>query len=114
MGQLTTHVLDIAAGIPASGMAGRLLDKAGAVLVSFTTNGQGRLDGPLLHGSSCRTGSYALVFMTAAYFRAQGLVLPDPPFLDEIRLSIGIADAQQHYHVPLLVSPWSFSTYRGS
>jgi 5-hydroxyisourate hydrolase len=114
MGQLTTHVLDIANGVPAGGMAGRLLDAGGELLVSFVTNANGRCDHALLQGEAFRPGTYTLVFLTAGYFRARGTVLSEPPFLDEIRIPFGVADASAHYHVPLLVSPWSFSTYRGS
>jgi 5-hydroxyisourate hydrolase len=114
MGQLTTHVLDTAHGIPASGVAGRLLDAAGQTITDFTTNPNGRCERPLLEGDSLRPGIYTLVFFTAAYFRARATPLSDPPFLDEIPIRIGISDPAAHYHVPLLVSPWSFSTYRGS
>ncbi len=114
MGQLTTHVLDTANGVPAAGMEGRLLNADGETLVSFVINTHGRCDHALLQGEAFRTATYTLVFQTAAYFRARGTPLSDPPFLDEIRIPFGVADASAHYHVPLLVSPWSFSTYRGS
>jgi 5-hydroxyisourate hydrolase len=114
MGQLTTHVLDIANGIPAAGMAGRLLDAGGEILAAFATNANGRCDHALLEGDAFRPGTYSLVFQTAAYFRQRGTQLSDPPFLDEVHIPFGVADASAHYHVPLLVSPWSFSTYRGS
>jgi 5-hydroxyisourate hydrolase len=81
---------------------------------SSQTNADGRCAAPLLEGTAFRAGRYSLTFHVAAYFRALGVELPDPPFLDEIVIAFGIADARQNYHVPLLVSPWSYSTYRGS
>lgn len=115
MGRLSTHVLDTAHGCPAAGMAFRL-HKAGAAapLLSGVTNSDGRADSPLLSGETLQAGCYELVFEVAAYFRARGVVLPEPPFLDKVTLAFGIADPAGHYHVPLLVSPWSYSTYRGS
>jgi 5-hydroxyisourate hydrolase len=117
MGQLTTHVLDTAHGGPAAGMRVALwrLDGATPVLLqSVTLNADGRAPAPLLAGEAFCRGRYQLVFQVGAYFRARGVVLPDPPFLDEVPLAFGIADPSSHYHVPLLVSPWSHSTYRGS
>ena len=118
MGKLTTHVLDTAAGIPARGMKIELhrldADAAPALLATLQTNDDGRAAAPLLEGESLRAGRYALTFHTAPYFRARGADLPEPPFLDEVVIRFGIADAAMHYHVPLLVSPWSYSTYRGS
>jgi 5-hydroxyisourate hydrolase len=124
MGKLTTHVLNIAAGVPAAGLFCelRLLAasgpasgaSSGAVLFAGLTNRDGRCAAPLLEGAELRPGRYALTFHVARYFRAMGVQLADPPFLDEVVLSFGIADAEQNYHVPLLVSPWSYSTYRGS
>lgn len=118
MGKLTTHVLDTAAGIPARGMQIELhrLDAgaAPALLATLLTNDDGRAPAPLLEGESLRAGRYALTFGAAAYFRARGIALPQPPFLDEVVIHFGIADVDAHYHVPLLVSPWSYSTYRGS
>ena len=118
MGKLTTHVLDTAHGCPASGMRVRfcrLEDDGGArELKTLTLNADGRADAPLLEGGEHRPGRYRLVFSVADYFRARGVQLPDPPFLDEVTLEFGIAAADQHYHVPLLASPWSYSTYRGS
>jgi len=113
MGKLTTHVLDTARGVPAAGVAGRLCGPDGLRL-DFTTNDDGRCAAPLLEGDVFRCGHYTLLFRTAAYFAAHGVALADPPFLDEIRIDFAVADAALHYHVPLLVSPWSFSTYRGS
>ena len=117
MGRLTTHVLDTASGLPAAGMPFTLCRLDGdhrTPLLSGTTNADGRFDHPLLDGDALTPGLYELVFSCAEYFRARGTELPDPPFLDRISLCFGVADATRHYHVPLLVSPWSYSTYRGS
>jgi 5-hydroxyisourate hydrolase len=118
MGKLTTHVLDTASGLPARGLRIELhrLD-AGSGPTSITaieTNSDGRAPAPLLEGDALRAGRYRLSFHVAAYFRRVGTQLADPPFLDIVTIDFGIADAAQHYHVPLLVSPWSYSTYRGS
>lgn len=119
MGRLTTHVLDIAAGRPAPGLRIRLTDTgSGAVLGEFTTNADGRLDAPALAGDAFKPGRYELLFFVGDYFRAAGSAGGradgGPAFLDEVPIRFGIADASQHYHVPLLVSPWAYSTYRGS
>ncbi|MET0518904.1 MAG: hydroxyisourate hydrolase [Burkholderiaceae bacterium] len=117
MGKLTTHVLDTMHGRPAAGMAVSLYRLEGAqahLLKALQLNADGRADAPLLDGESLRPGRYRLVFGVAAYFRGRGETLPEPAFLDEVPLDFGIADAQAHYHVPLLASPWSYSTYRGS
>jgi len=91
------------------------IDTSGPVtLREFMLNHDGRGDGPLLDAASMAVGRYRLVFDVAAYFRARGVSLPEPAFLDQVTLDFGIADAAGHYHVPLLVSPWSYSTYRGS
>ena len=116
---LSTHVLDTARGIPAAGMRAELFRLAPGGgrerVAAFTTNADGRADAPLLAGAEFRRGTYELVFQAGDYFRAApGVALPDPPFLDEITLRFGIADEGAHYHVPLLVSPWSYATYRGS
>jgi 5-hydroxyisourate hydrolase len=115
MGKLTTHVLNVAAGIPAAGMRLELraLD-AGATPTLLQTNHDGRCAAPLLEGAALKPGRYSLTFQVADYFRALGAELPEPPFLDDVVIAFGIADASQNYHVPLLVSPWSYSTYRGS
>jgi 5-hydroxyisourate hydrolase len=84
------------------------------LLRRFALNADGRSDGPLLDAASMAVGRYGLLFEVAAYFRGRGVQLPEPPFLDVVQLDFGIADAHGHYHVPLLVSPWSYSTYRGS
>jgi 5-hydroxyisourate hydrolase len=124
MGKLTTHVLNLAAGIPAAGMRielrtaaspGGIVDLARTPQIASTqTNSDGRCSSPLLEGAAFRLGRYTLTFHVAAYFRALGHELPEPPFLDEVVIAFGIADARGDYHVPLLVSPWSYSTYRGS
>lgn len=115
MGRLTTHVLDTAHGCPAAGMAVALYDLAdNALVVETRTNDDGRCDGPLLEGSRFATGRYRLVFQVGAYFRARGLALPDPAFLEAVEIVFGISEQDQHYHVPLLVSPYAYSTYRGS
>jgi 5-hydroxyisourate hydrolase len=115
---LSTHVLDTMHGCPAAGMALELYSTgaAGASLVKrCVLNADGRTpDGPLLDNASLKKGPYRLVFDVAAYFRARGVVLPEPNFLDKVTLDFGVAHPEQNYHVPLLVSPWSYSTYRGS
>ncbi len=117
---LSTHVLDTMHGCPAAGMAVNLftttLDGSQVTLVkSMTLNADGRNpDGLLLDHDSLKVGTYRLVFDVAAYFKSLGVVLPEPNFLNWVSLDFGIAHADQHYHVPLLVSPWSYSTYRGS
>jgi 5-hydroxyisourate hydrolase len=118
MGHLSTHVLDSAHGRPAGGMTVHLQriwpDRAETVR-TVVLNADGRTDGgPLLDAQAMAIGRWRLVFEVAAYFRGQGVVLPEPPFLDTVPLEFGIADAAGHYHVPLLVSPWAYSTYRGS
>jgi 5-hydroxyisourate hydrolase len=117
MGHLSTHVLDTAHGCPAAGMTVSLqrLEAGGAVtLKSLTLNDDGRADAALLDAAAMAVGRYRLLFEVAPYFRARGVQLPEPPFIDVVQLDFGIADAAGHYHVPLLVSPWSYSTYRGS
>lgn len=117
MGKLTTHVLDTMNGCPAAGMRVRLcrIDGDAATLVKeLALNHDGRADAPLLEGAAFVLGSYRLMFDVAAYFRARGVALPEPPFLDVVPLDFGLADAAAHYHVPLLASPWAYSTYRGS
>jgi 5-hydroxyisourate hydrolase len=121
MGKLTTHVLNVAAGIPAAGM--RIELRTGSAASALTdlaligaaqTDADGRCEGPLLQGAALGVGRYSLTYHVAAYFRALGQQLPEPPFLDEVVIAFGIADPHQNYHVPLLVSPWGYSTYRGS
>jgi 5-hydroxyisourate hydrolase len=118
MGHLSTHVLDTMNGCPAAGMHVSLQRVDGArteTIKSFTLNADGRNDGgALLDANSMAVGRYRLSFSVAPYFQSRGVQLPDPPFIDEVQLDFGIADAAGHYHVPLLVSPWAYSTYRGS
>jgi 5-hydroxyisourate hydrolase len=118
MGHLSTHVLDTARGCPAAGMQVSLLrlesDGQSRLLRRISLNADGRSDGPLLDAPAMAAGRYRLVFEVAAYFRSLGVALPDPPFIDQVPLDFGIADPTGRYHVPLLVSPWSYSTYRGS
>ncbi|MEJ0100442.1 MAG: hydroxyisourate hydrolase [Pseudomonadota bacterium] len=116
MARLSTHVLDIAAGVPAEGMRLTLWRKGEhQPLVDTRTNADGRTNQPLLEGTTLLPGRYRLQFHAAEYFREHSTLPPDePPFLDVIDIAFGIARASQNYHVPLLVSPWSYSTYRGS
>jgi 5-hydroxyisourate hydrolase len=118
MGRLSTHVLDTANGRPAAGMKIELfrIDGNGTrtLVKAVVTNGDGRTDAPLLIDSAFAVGTYELVFDVADYFRAKGAATADPPFLSSVPLRFSIAEQDGHYHVPLLVSPWSYSTYRGS
>lgn len=118
MGQLSTHVLDTMHGCPAAGMAvtlQRLSPTGNITLAVLTLNADGRNpNGPLLGADALQVGRYRLLFAVGAYFRQRSVTLPEPAFLEEVPLEFGIADASAHYHVPLLVSPWSYSTYRGS
>jgi 5-hydroxyisourate hydrolase len=117
MGRLTTHVLDLSAGKPGSGIRVELtrLDGAARVpLASAVTNADGRCDKPILEGEVFRPGTYELAFHAGDYFSAAGVVQPEPKFLDVVVIRFGIASADQHYHVPLLVSPYGYSIYRGS
>jgi 5-hydroxyisourate hydrolase len=115
MGHLTTHVLDTAQGRPAARCKVELyaLGDGRRLLKTLETNDDGRCDGPLLEGEALRAGVYELVFHAGAYFARAGLSLPDPPFLEQVVVRFGIAAPDQHYHVPLLLSPWSYTTYRG-
>ena len=116
-GRLTTHVLDTANGIPAAGMEillFRISDTNRELLKKVFTNADGRCDAPLLEGNSVELGSYELVFGVGAYFKAKGMDGPDISFLDVVPVRFGISDISAHYHVPLLVSPFAYSTYRGS
>lgn len=110
MSTLSTHVLDTTHGRPATGVAIALYDDAGASLFEGATNADGRC--PELPAISA--GRYRLTFAVADYFRAAGLQLPEPPFLDIVSIDFGVAEPSGHYHVPLLVSPFAYSTYRGS
>ena len=117
---LSTHVLDTMHGTPAAGMGVALYttsgpDAAPSLVKRMVLNADGRNpDGPLYDNASLRAGTYRLVFDVAGYFKAKGVALPEPNFLNQVTLDFGVAHTDQHYHVPLLVSPWSYSTYRGS
>jgi 5-hydroxyisourate hydrolase len=113
MGKLTTHVLDTSSGRPASGLVIDVIH-AGKSLRQVTTNADGRVDGPILEGEAFQSGLYELHFHAGDYLRKAGNKLPEPLFLDVIPIRFGIADASQHFHVPLLLSPFGYSTYRGS
>jgi 5-hydroxyisourate hydrolase len=117
MGKLSTHVLDTAHGKPAAGVEVELYvlgSTERTLLKKETTNADGRCASPLLEGDALRAGQYELVFGAGDYFAAQGVALPEPRFIDRVTIAFGIADASQNYHVPLVVTPWSYSTYRGS
>ena len=118
-GRLTTHVLDTAQGRPAANMSIELwrLNAEGSwrtLLKTVRTNSDGRTAAPLLVDGELAAGVYELVFAVGQYFIEQGVATASPPFLDHVTVRFGIADATAHYHVPLLVSPWAYSTYRGS
>jgi 5-hydroxyisourate hydrolase len=118
MGRLSTHVLDTLSGRPAAGMRIELLEAlpegGWKALKTAITNADGRTDTPLLTGEEFKTGRFQLRFAVADYFRAQGVTLPDPAFLDHVPIHFGLSEADGHYHVPLLCTPWTYSTYRGS
>lgn len=117
MGKLSTHVLDTTQGKPGAGVGIELYALDGAerrLLKSAVTNQDGRCDAPLLEGATMRAGRYELVFAAGDYFAAQGVAMPEPRFIDRVTIAFGIADPKQNYHVPLVVTPWSYSTYRGS
>lgn len=118
MAGLTTHVLDTALGVPAEGMridVYRLSGEQWEKLKSVVTNQDGRVDGgPIIAGSDLRKGQYELVFHAGSYLRETGASFSDPPFVDLIPIRFGISDENSHYHVPLLLSPYGYSTYRGS
>jgi 5-hydroxyisourate hydrolase len=118
---LSTHVLDTMHGGPAAGMEVALFTTDGAgedaratLVRRFKLNADGRSDGPLYDNNTLKVGTYRLVFDVAGYFRTRGVKLPEPNFLNRVALDFGVAHTDQHYHVPLLVSPWAYSTYRGS
>lgn len=117
-GRLSTHVLDTSAGRPAGGVAVELFELSNAgersLVASATTNADGRTDAPLIHNRPLPIGTYELVFAVGDYFSGRGAPLAAPPFLDSIPLRFAVAEPEGHYHVPLLVSPWSYATYRGS
>lgn len=123
MGKLTTHILDVSVGRPAAQVridlykvekGGSEVTQTATKLRSVTTNSDGRCDEPLLNGADFVAGQYALEFHIGAYFDALGLTLPEPKFIDIVVISFGVADSDANYHVPLLVSPYGYSTYRGS
>ena len=116
-GRLSTHVLDTWSGRPAAGVAVSLWERSESedtLIVNTVTNADGRTDAPLIHERPLPIGTYELCFALAAYFAGMGASLSDPPFLDTVPIRFSIADAEGHYHVPLLATPWGFSTYRGS
>lgn len=117
MGKLSTHVLDIAQGKPGAGVKVKLFRVDGCtkvLLKTDTTNRDGRCETPLLTGEEVVAGKYELVFAAGEYFAGQGMALPEPRFVDEVAIAFGIADVNANYHVPIVVSPWAYSTYRGS
>jgi len=117
MGKITTHILDTATGKPGANIKIDLYflrDDGWELIKSTESNNDGRCDSPLLEGNDLQVGQYELVFQAGDYFDAQGLDLPDTKFLDEVVIRFGVPDSSEHYHVPLLVSPYSYSTYRGS
>ena len=117
-GRLSTHVLDTHSGRPAAGIKIELVELSdlgpGRVVARAITNSDGRTDQALIHGRPVPIGRYELSFRLADYFAARGVSLTDPPFLDQIPLRFGVAEPESHLHVPLLVTPWSYATYRGS
>jgi 5-hydroxyisourate hydrolase len=117
MGHLTTHVLDTVAGLPAAGVRidVHALPVSGepTLLGTVLTGQDGRCPGPLIAGDAFRAGRYSLTFHVGEYFRGRGIALPEPAFIEDALIRIGVAHADQHYHVPLLASPWSYSVYRG-
>jgi len=117
MAQLSTHVLDTARGLPAAQVLVDVCIVHGShhePLSSATTNAQGRTDTPLIARDRLERGVYELTFHVGDYFRRAGFTLTDPPFLDHVVIRIGVADPEGHYHVPLLISPYGYSTYRGT
>ncbi len=119
MGKLTTHVLDTAHGCPAANLkielwAIDLQTEEKTQLKTITTNADGRTDCPMLNESEIKVGTYELVFSIGEYFAAKSATTTEPAFLDRVPIRFGISDDSAHYHVPLLASPWSYSTYRGS
>ncbi len=117
MGKLSTHVLDTTQGKPGAGVKVELYavkENQRTLVKTETTNQDGRCSGPLLEGDALQPGQYELVFAAGDYFAAQGVALPSPRFIDRVTIAFGIAHADQNYHVPLVVTPWSYATYRGS
>jgi 5-hydroxyisourate hydrolase len=117
MGRLTTHVLDTARGKPGGGVAvtvSRVEGAARTEVAHAVTNADGRTDAPLLEGGALTAGVYEIVFAAGAYFARTGAALPAPSFIGDVVVRFGVANPAEHYHVPLLVTPWSYQTYRGS
>ena len=117
MGHLSTHVLDTARGLPAAGVLVEVRVVRGSELTrvaAATTNAQGRTDAPLMAGAALERGTYELTFHVGEYFRKAGVALSDPPFLDTVVIRVGIADPDAGYHIPLLISPYGYTTYRGT
>jgi 5-hydroxyisourate hydrolase len=117
MGHLSTHVLDTSRGLPAAGVVVEVRLVRGnesTRVAAATTNAQGRTDAPLLMGDPLERGTYELTFHVGDYFRRAGVALSDPPFLDRVVIRVGIADSNAGYHIPLLISPYGYTTYRGT
>ncbi len=117
MGRLSTHVLDTSSGQPAAGMRIDFLERSGdhyQLLKTLRTNPDGRTDEPVMTAEVMRVGEFELVFHVADYYRGRRVTLSEPPFIDRVPIRFGIHDRTAHYHVPLLCSPWSYTTYRGS
>jgi 5-hydroxyisourate hydrolase len=117
MARLSTHVLDTSRGVPAAGLAldlHRITEGGRELIASTVTNADGRTSSALIAGDRIEPGVYELTFRAADYFRAAGITLPDPPFLGDVVVRVGLADSAGNYHVPLLISPYGYSTYRGT
>ena len=116
MGKLSTHILDTVHGGPAPNVLIELysMDPVPKLLVTARTNADGRTDAPLLKDAEVKRGRYRLIFHVGEHFKSKGMTLPDPPFIDVVPIDFGIADEGGNYHVPLVCSPWTYSTYRGS
>ena len=117
MGKLSTHILDTVHGGPAANVLIELYSMDTTVpklLVTARTNADGRTDAPLLTDTEVKRGRYRLIFHIGEHFKSTGMTLPDPPFVDVVPIDFGIADEGGNYHVPLVCSPWTYSTYRGS
>jgi 5-hydroxyisourate hydrolase len=117
MAGLTTHILDLSSGLPAAGVRidiGRIVGDQVSVIDSVLTNRDGRCDAPLLASDKFEPGIYELLFHIGDYFDQRGIDLPEPKFIDRVPIRFGVSDESQHHHVPLLVSPFGYSTYRGS
>ncbi|HBT31590.1 MAG TPA: hydroxyisourate hydrolase [Pusillimonas sp.] len=116
MGKLSTHVLDTMHGGPAQGVKIELYAAGNTrkLLKTVTTNNDGRCDAPLLGPDEIQAGTYELVFHAGDYFAARGVAMPNPRFVDQVVIRFGIANPSENYHVPLVVTPWTYSTYRGS